>query len=134
MSVGWKRQYEVGAVADFCQAVGYFAANDPGNEWLQGFARRARLRAIMAMHQYSEDLGRENIVHDRLEECRLCQRWHEDTRPCEHNERRECVYNTPEENGRAVKRIFGEEATRFYKYAYQHRDLLEVKEAQACTR
>ena len=134
MSVGWKRQYDTDAVYWFCRAVMFFAANAPGDEWLQSFARKTRLRAIMEMHRFSEDMSRENIVHDRLEECRLCMRWHDETRPCEQVEGRECVYNTPEENIRAVKRVFGEEATRFYDYARRHRDLLEVKEAEACTR
>lgn len=134
MSVGWKRQYETDAVYMFCEAVMFFAAKDTRNEWLQAFARKTRLRTIMVSQQYIHDTERESIVHDRLEDCEYCKRWNDGTRPCEHNERRECTYNTPEEAVKTVKRIFGEEAKRFYEYAYQHRDLLEVKEAQACTR
>lgn len=125
MSVGWKRQYETEAVELFCDTVMFFAAHDPGNEWLQGFARKTRLRTVMVSQRFISDMEHESIVRDRLDDCERCKKWHDDTRPCMHNERLECVYKAPEEQVRTIKRIFGEEATRFYEYSKEHLSLLK---------
>lgn len=82
MSVGYKRQYETDAIMRFAILVKWVAFYNPQDKWLQEFANKACLMAISEGMSEESDLSTEDIIQDRLRDCRECQQWNGTKLPC----------------------------------------------------
>lgn len=127
MSVGWRRQYETEAVAEFYEYVRAFAAEKPKDARLQAFARKCKLTALMVATQEQKDIERGDIAGDRAADCDECRRWNRKD-PCEAGK---CIYQQPTERLRVIRHYFGDEGTHFLEWAG---GIIKMREAQTCTR
>ena len=96
MRYGYKQQYEVDAIADYAEIVKLLANAHPESAALQAYLSKVKLTAIMLLASEMREIGVSDIVRDRLDDCRDCER-QEGIRPCmSEGLYGKCKYNSPE--------------------------------------
>lgn len=110
MRYGYKQQYEVDAIADYAEIVKLLANAHPESAALQAYLSKVKLTAIMLLASEMREIGVSDIVRDRLDDCRDCER-QEGIRPCmSEGLYGKCKYNSSEYRAMAVIKHFGKSA------------------------
>lgn len=129
MSFGFKREYETEAICEFAQIVKMVAFDHPEDAALQAYCQRVKMTAIMMLMQDKHEIGKSNILEDRMRDCRECE-FEEKARQCVMNGKHgSCKYKTIKYQTIFILKRFGEDALKpLQPYIRQHKR--EVKESK----
>lgn len=129
MSLGFKREYETEAICEFAQMVKMVAFDHPEDAALQAYCSKVKMTAIMMLMQDKHEIGKSNILEDRMRDCRECE-FEEKTRPCVVDGKRgSCKYKSIKYQAMFIEKNLGEDAMKpLQPYIKQYER--EVEEAK----
>lgn len=110
MSLGLNREYETEAICIFAQIVKMVSFDHPEDTALQAYCSKVKMTAIMMLMQDKHEIGKSNIMEDRIQGCRQCE-LDEKMRPCVLNGKHgRCKYKSIKYRALFIKKHFGEAA------------------------